>query len=181
MAELENFTADDLKGKSRADLLAICKERGYKATGWDKGKMLAVLTGEEAPPVSKTERKKKVEKAIKERKSSGSDEPATGKETSAQERMKARTGRCEAIGCTCEVWLPNGMDGNRFWPTCACGHTQWVHAKPEDTSSEPQGYRAPSQDAVEAPAESDETAGAQPEDEAAEAPEEADAAAEEQA
>lgn len=141
MPDLENFAADDLKDKSRADLLAICKERGYKATGWDKGKMLAVLTGEEAPPVSKVERKKKVEKAIKERKSFGfdSDEPVTGKEASAQERMKARTGHCAAIGCTCEVWLPNGMDGNRFWPTCSCGHSQWVHVKPEDKSPEAQG------------------------------------------
>lgn len=177
MADLENFTADDLKGKSRADLLAICKERGYKATAWDKGKMLAVLTGEEAPPVSKTERKKKVEKAIKERKSSDSDEPAaTGKEASTQERMKARTGYCAAIGCACEVWLPNGMDSNRFWPTCACGHTQWVHAKPEDKRPEPEP-----QVAVEAPTEPDEAAAAQPEDEASEAPEEAVAAAEEQA
>ena len=180
MPDLENLAADDLKGKSRADLLAICKERGYKATGWDKGKMLAVLTGEEAPPVSKAERKKKIEKAIEERKSSGSDsdEPVTGKEASAQERMKARTGHCAAIGCTCEVWLPNGMDGNRFWPTCSCGHTQWVHAKPEDKRPEPQEA---SQVAVEAPTEPDEAAAAQPEGEAPEAPEEAPTAAEEQA
>ena len=129
---------EELKGKSRAELLELCRARGMKATGWKKERMLQEL----GSPAVETEKPdlEAAKKAIEEKQAETQDKveaPATGKEASALERMKARTGHCAAIGCTCEVWLPNGMDGNRFWPTCSCGHTQWVHAKPGEKRPEP--------------------------------------------
>lgn len=120
---------EDLAGKSRAELLELCKERGLKATGWKKERMLQEL----GSPAIETEKPdpEAAKKAVEEKQAETQDKveaPATGKEASLQERMKARTGYCAAIGCTCESWLPEGMDVNRFWPMCACGHTQWSHA-----------------------------------------------------
>lgn len=118
---------EDLAGKSRAELLELCKERGLKATGWKKERMLQELAGgstEKPDPEA-------VKEAIKEKQAeteTKAEAPATGKEASLQERMKSRTGYCVAIGCSCEAWLPDGMDANRFWPMCSCGHSQWVHA-----------------------------------------------------
>lgn len=41
--------ADDLAAKSRAELLDLCKEQGWKATGWKKDKMLEELAKLEEP------------------------------------------------------------------------------------------------------------------------------------
>lgn len=154
------MSPEELKGKTRAELLELCRARGMKATGWKRDRMFTELTGETPPPkpasgpdraaaaeavAKKQEETEKpdpeaAKKAVKEKQAETQDKveaPATDKEASLHERMKARTGYCAAISCACASWFPNGMDANRFWPMCDCGHTQWVHAKPEDKRPAP--------------------------------------------
>lgn len=112
----------EVEGKTRAVLLELCRERGLKATGWKRDRMVAALTGGVEPePAKKPERARVQERQRPDGQSSG---------PSLAEKLAERTGACEAQHCTerCETWEP-GYKDSFGWQNCVCGHTQHVHAK----------------------------------------------------
>lgn len=140
------MTAEELTGKSRADLLVLCQARGLKASGWKRDRMYEALTGTGPAEVTKPD-PKEVAAAIEERlDESENAQAATSnkKELAMHERLKLQTGACIAIRCRCEGWIPGGMDANRFWNVCDdCGHTQSVHERSDLPSAKKRGQDAP--------------------------------------
>lgn len=145
------MSPEELKGKTRAELLELCRARGMKATGWKRDRMFAELTGETPPPkpASGPDRAAAAEAiAQKQEETEKPDSdvaPKGAKAKSLKERLASRTGSCFAVGCKCESWIPGEMDVNRLWHMCAdCTHTQWVHSVaegpvPSSTANEESG------------------------------------------
>lgn len=119
-----------LEGKTRAELLDLCKARGLKASAWKRDRMFAELTGSEAPaaPVA---RENKLAQQLEARE--------TVSVASVQARLALRTGRCVSqSGCKCEKYEADRKDAFG-WQTCECGHTNWSHDIVEPGAAEEEG------------------------------------------
>lgn len=113
-----------LEGKTRAELLTYCQQAGLKATAWKRDRMYGALTG--AEPAEVKAPKVAVIADQLERREAGADAAKA-----LEERLK-RTGRCLSTACrdACGAYEAGGKDAFH-WQLCACGHTQWSHAKGE--------------------------------------------------
>lgn len=117
--------ASELEGKTRADLLELCRARGLRATGWKRDRMFAALTGGEQPAAKRQVAPSAGTVPAAKR---GDGEVAA----KAREHRLQRTGACEAVVCkaACPAYEEVGKD-DFGWHTCLCGHTQWAHQKTE--------------------------------------------------
>lgn len=118
----------DIEGKTRAELLEMCRARGLAATAWKKERMeQALLTGEQ--PARRPAREPAQRAAIAEQ----LEERESGAEAAkALASRLLRTGRC--LSTTCEIGCQGYEEGARDafrWQLCTCGHTQWAHEKQE--------------------------------------------------
>jgi hypothetical protein len=123
----------ELAGKTRAELLELCRARGLKATAWKRDRMHAALTGQDVPV---PEPRKNVLagqlEARREENGSGSDARR------AAENREKRTGACQSLACSygCEAYAFERRDAFG-WHTCVCGHTQWGHAAGDQAGQVP--------------------------------------------
>lgn len=120
----------ELVGKTRAELLEMCRAAGFKATAWKRERMAAVLTGDEVEvPTKKNVLAGQLEKR---RDDAGALDAERRK---IKEKLALRTGHClSKNGCRCEAYVPGGQDAFH-WPIClTCAHTQHAHAKEEQCS-----------------------------------------------
>ncbi len=116
-----------LAGKTRADLLELCRQAGFKATAWKRERMAAALTGAEEPPAPKAN-------VLAGQLDKRREERETGDQAVAKalaNRLK-RTGACQSTVCAiqCQQYEEGHKDAFH-WQLCTCGHTQWAHAVAE--------------------------------------------------
>lgn len=133
----------ELAGKTRADLLEMCRARGLKATAWRKEQMFAALTGQDEP-VEKAPKKNVLAGQLEKRRDDAGSLDAERRKL--KEQLALCTGHClSKNGCKCEAYVPGDHDAFH-WPIClTCSHTQHSHAKVE---------QCPPKQAAEAAAES---------------------------
>jgi hypothetical protein len=114
----------DLEGRTREQVLALCREAGLAATAWKRGRMVAVLTGAEPAPSPRARAVKITEPA--ERAPASAD--AAVYLAKVLEQRRSRTGPCQATTCraACQAYEEGARDAFR-WQLCSCGHTQWAH------------------------------------------------------
>lgn len=123
----------ELAGKTREELLAMCRERGLAATAWKKGRMEQALLAGEAPAPGRVARVKKTDNALAQQLARRSEDGSRDAELKKlRERLELHTGPCQSKnGCKCEGWVPGGHDAFH-WPICeTCTHTRHAHARVE--------------------------------------------------
>ena len=133
MTTTATATPAELEGKSRAELLEMCRARGLAATAWKKERMAqALLSGEEPAARATVGRVKDPSPGALLATQLSARAAQEGRDAAVrrarEERLK-RTGPCQSRnGCACEVYEPAGSDAFG-WQLCACQHTQWAHAE----------------------------------------------------
>lgn len=115
----------ELEGKTRAELLELCRSRGLKATAWKRDRMFAALTGQDEP-VEKAPKKNVLADQLDARREERSGEADAKK---ARENMLKRTGACQSTVCRagCQEFELGEKDAFG-WTMCLCGHTMWAHS-----------------------------------------------------
>jgi hypothetical protein len=133
-AETRTIDPAELEGKTRAELLELCRARGLKATAWKRDRMAAALTGQDEP-VEKTP-KANVLAGQLEAKRLEREDPGAEARKARESRLK-RNGACQSRnGCRCEAYEYARRDAFH-WELCSCGHTQWAHAVAEPAPDQP--------------------------------------------
>lgn len=119
----------ELAGKTRADLLEMCRARGLKATAWKRDRMFAALTGQDEAMAPAPKKNVLASQLERKRDEAESGDAAVRK---AQENMAKRTGKCLSTVCLlqCQAYEKGHKDAFH-WQLCSCGHTQWAHAVAE--------------------------------------------------
>ena len=117
-----------IAGKTRAELLNLCRAVGLKATAWKRDRMAAVLTGEEQLPTPAAKADVKLTKPAPR---PLAEEGDAARKRALENRLK-RTGKCLSTVCelACSAYEEGRLDAFH-WQLCTCGHTQWAHAVPE--------------------------------------------------
>lgn len=121
------MTPEELAGKTRAQLLELCRARGLKATAWKRDQMYQALTGSlPEPPAGKAPGKNALASQLERRREAAEDGAAAAKK--AKEALAQRNGHCAATGCTCPSYQPVWRDAFG-WECCHdCRHTRWAHS-----------------------------------------------------
>ena len=117
----------ELEPLTREQILEKCREAGLAATAWKRGRMIAVLTGEEPAPEPKARRSEGVKLTAPAPRPLSEDGDHAAKKA-LESRLK-RTGACESL--TCAIGCQGYEEGRKdafHWQLCTCGHTQWAHA-----------------------------------------------------
>ena len=118
----------ELEGKTREQLLGMCREAGLAATAWKRGRMLAVLTGAEPAPEPKRREANGVNLTNPAPRPLAEEGEAARRK--ALEQRQKRTGACQSTTCAmeCPAYEEGRLDAFH-WQLCTCGHTQWAHAE----------------------------------------------------
>lgn len=129
---IETVEATELEGKTREQLLEMCRARGLAATAWRRERMHAVLTGAEEAPAPKPRAKadgggNALAAQLEQRRlEKGQQDQEAAR--ARREHLAKRTGRClSKNGCQCEAYEPGKKDAFG-WQMCECQHTDWSHA-----------------------------------------------------
>jgi hypothetical protein len=131
----------ELEGKTRAELLELCRARGLKATAWKRGRMEAALTGQDEP-VEKTPKANVLAGQLEKRREERENGDAAAKR--ARENMLKRTGACQSTVCKagCQAFELGEKDAFG-WTMCLCGHTMWAHSPADQPAPEDGSRPAP--------------------------------------
>ena len=127
----------ELEGKTRAELLELCRARGLKATAWKRDRMHAALTGQDEP-VEKAPKKNVLAGQLEKRRDDAGSLDAERRKI--KEQLALRTGHClSKNGCKCGAYVHGARDAFN-WEICVeCGHCRWTHATvelPKETPDE---------------------------------------------
>lgn len=129
------LTEAELEGMTRAQILDLCKARGLSATAWKRGRMIAVLTGQEEAPAASTRVKKESGNVLAQQ--LARRDQVVSEDISA--KLAKRTGACQsASACECTGYAKGRRDAFG-WQMCVCQHTQWAHAVPAEPTEPADG------------------------------------------